>query len=369
MTRTVRKTSLFKLGIRQKIWLSLLSALLLPLCFGLFAGVSLEATEQMTPGIAMSLAAALLIPFAICGTVLAWVISSTVLLPLRDLKKAADAIQTGCFDYALTVQSHDEMGDFCRAFEAMRQQLQVSLHKQAALEDSRKELIASISHDLRTPLSSIKGYLEALNDGIARDEAKTARYMTIIRNKTDHLERLIESLFQYSQLDFDNPADQRISLDAKELLDTILIPFEMEFAESDIRFETQNELPPCFLDVNPGQIAQVFDNLIYNAKTYTEHQPNGVIRVEAQIQPNHLIVQIADNGTGIAATDLPYIFDYFYRSEKSRSRQHGGAGLGLALTKKIIENHSGTITSVSIPGQQTVFSFTLPLVFPYVKLR
>ncbi|MDO3411716.1 HAMP domain-containing sensor histidine kinase [Saccharibacillus sp. CPCC 101409] len=350
-----------RLGIRAKVLLALLAALVLPLSVGSVAGVGLETAEELKPGASLSLAAALLIPFALCGAVLVSVVSSNVLRPLRELKRAANAMEEGRFDYEIAVRGGGEMDDFRAAFEAMRLRLQESLEAQQALERSRKELIASISHDLRTPLSSIKGYVEALCDGVVRDEERTARYLNVIRVKTESLDLLIENLFQYSQLELDDRPERRVLLDSRELLETILTPLEMEFADGPVALSSVKPFPAVNLEVDAEQIARVLHNLIDNARRHTRERDSGRIRVEAHADGERLAVSVADNGTGIAQEDLPYVFDFFYRAEKSRSRHHGGAGLGLALCKKTIENHGGVIRVSSVPSETTVFTFTLPL--------
>lgn len=346
-----------RMGLRQKIILSLFVTLALPMFTGTVAGVNLE-TGPNAWSVA-NLLLALLIPFSVCAFILATIISESILKPLQELNKATDKMKDGSFDFVLTYKKNDEMGDFCAAFDAMREQLKVSLEKQAALDHSRKELIASISHDLRTPMSSIKGYVEGLQDGIVHDREKFNRYIAVIKNKTENLDHLIESLFQFSQLDINHQEEDRCLLDSKEMLESIVAPLELEFADHAVKLDVIRPFPSAPIFVNTSQIAQVFDNLISNAKRYIGEK--GRIVIEARMDHDAVKISIIDNGIGISEEDLPHVFDHFYRAEKSRSRNYGGAGLGLAICKKIIENHGGKIWVESTKKIATTFHFTLPI--------
>ncbi len=342
-----------RIGIRKKLIISFLSMLFLPI----FAVLATSNVSGILAGARTILA--VLIPFFLCAFILAWIISSNILRPLYELDSATKKIIGGNFDFSLSYKKNDEMGDLCVAFDLMREQLKTSLEKQAALESSRKELIASISHDLRTPMSSIKGYVEGLQDGIIHDKEKFSRYITVIKNKTESLDNLIESLFRYSQLDINDTKEAFCIRESKELLESIIAPIEIEFADQPLQLEVIKPYPSVRLYANENSVAQVFDNLISNAKRYVNE--NGTIRIEANFDGDYLKISVTDNGTGISQEDLPHVFDQFYRAEKSRSRSFGGAGLGLAICKKVIENHGGKIWAESKPDVGTTFCFTLPI--------
>jgi signal transduction histidine kinase len=346
-----------RVGIRKKLIISFFAMLLLPMLAVSATGFNIQNASAILAIAQIILA--LLIPFLICAVILGWIISSSVLRPLRELDCATKKIMDGNFDFTLSYKKNDEMGDLCAAFDSMREQLKTSLEKQAALERSRKELIASISHDLRTPMSSIKGYVEGLQDGIIHDKEKFSRYITVIKNKTESLDNLIESLFQYAQLDINDTKEALCIRDSKELLESIIDPIETEFTDQPVQLEVIKPYPSVRLYANENSIAQVFDNLISNAKRYVNK--NGTIWIEANVDGDHLKISITDNGAGISQEDLPHVFDQFYRAEKSRSRSFGGAGLGLAICKKVIENHGGKIWAESTPDVGTTFCFTLPI--------
>ena len=345
-----------RIGIRKKLIIAFFAMLLLPMLAVSATGFNIQNASAILAIAQIILA--LLIPFLICAVILGWIISFSILRPLRELDCATKKIMDGNFDFTLSYKKNDEMGDLCVAFDLMKARLKTSLEKQAALEYSRKELIASISHDLRTPMSSIKGYVEGLQDGIIHDKDKFNRYITVIKNKTESLDNLIESLFQYSQLDIKDEKEAFCNHDSKELLETIISPIEIEFADQPVQLKVIKPFPSVRLYANEGSIAQVFDNLISNAKRYVNQ--NGKIMIEAKVDGDYLKVSVTDNGTGISQEDLPNVFDQFYRAEKSRSRNFEGAGLGLAICKKVIENHGGKIWAESTPDVGTTFYFTLP---------
>jgi Signal transduction histidine kinase len=346
-----------RIGIQKKLIVSFFIMLILPIFTVLVTGLNTENTSAVLA--VSSILFALLIPFCICALILGWIISVSILKPLHEVDSATKKIMSGNFDFTLSYKKNDEMGDLCAAFDLMREQLKTSLEKQAALEHSRKEMIASISHDLRTPMSSIKGYVEGLQDGIIHDKEKFNRYITVIKNKTESLDNLIESLFQYSQLDINGQKEVLCARDSKELLETIISPIETEFVDQPVQLEVIKPFPSVRIYANEGSIAQVFDNLISNAKRYVTTK--GMIKIEASVDGDFLKISVTDNGTGITQEDLPHVFDQFYRTEKSRSRNFGGAGLGLAICKKIIENHRGKIWAESTPDFGTTFCFTFPI--------
>lgn len=335
---------------------SFMAMMLLPIVMVIIAGNSIKSeTNQM-----LLLIVALVIPFGICAIILAWFISRSFLLPLKELSDATKMIMEGNLDFKLSFKSKkDEMGDFCVAFDLMRENLKESLEKQAAFESSRKELIASISHDLRTPISSIKGYVEGLQDGIAHDKEKFERYITVIKNKTESLDRLIEDLFQFSQLELGCLDMQPSIQNLNDMLDKILKPFEMEFIDTSIQFIVERPFPSVKINADADRIGQVFDNIISNSKRYVGDK--GAIIIEATLEEAFIKVTVKDTGTGITKWDLPYVFNHFYRGEKSRSKNYGGIGLGLAICKQIIEKHGGVIWVESKPYVETTFYFKLPV--------
>lgn len=284
-------------------------------------------------------------------------ISRSVLRPLQTLNEAAENIASGNLDHQIKYRATDELGRFSRTFEQMRIKLKESLQQQHAIEISRKEMVAGISHDLRTPIASIKGYVEGLQDGVAKDQKMIERYLAVIKEKTEKLDRLIEDLFQFAQLDLGNIDINLRNEDSQELLESIFSGYKLELGE---RFVVERPLPSLLVKVDKHKIEQVVDNLVQNARRHAGE--NVIIAAGANMRGGKLVVTIRDNGPGIREEDLPHIFERFHRGEKSRSRNFGGTGLGLAISKYTIETHNGEIWAESIHGGGSSFYFSLPIV-------
>ncbi|MBO8156876.1 MAG: HAMP domain-containing protein [Bacillaceae bacterium] len=291
-----------------------------------------------------------------------WYISRTILSPLKQIYTATEEMKEGNLSYPIHYNKKDEIGHFVHGFNLMRKHLKQSIEKQKQYEKSRKELIASISHDLRTPLSSIKGYVEGLMDGIARTEEMQKKYLRVIKDKTDQLDHLIEDLFEFSKLELNQLPMERVYVNSQEFFSDVILGIEIDVQQKGVQIKVEDPVPSVCIYIDPQRIQQVLLNLIYNSVRYGASTIN--IRMLENRTKSHLQVQIADNGNGISKEDLPYIFNRFYRGEKSRSREHGGSGLGLAIVKSIIQAHDGEIRAESDEGQGSCFTFTLPLCIP-----
>ncbi|WNS44079.1 HAMP domain-containing sensor histidine kinase [Paenibacillus sp. MMS20-IR301] len=298
-------------------------------------------------------------PLIFCTVWMTRIITRQVLLPLRELTLVAEQIVQGNMDCPITYQADDEMGRFSAVFELMRTRLLESKANQDAYEQARNELIASISHDLRTPLSSIRGYVEGLQDGVAHDEIKFKRYLSIIRDKADKLNDLIEDLFRFSELETGQLQMNYEETECAALLESIVRPLEYELAEGRATLTVVRPFPAGAVRADPVRLTQVFNNLVGNATKYAGEAAQ--ITISASPAGGRLEVSVRDNGPEIAPEHLPRLFERFYRGDKSRSSHLGGAGLGLAICKYIIEAHGGEIGVRSSPGAGNVFYFNLPL--------
>ena len=288
------------------------------------------------------------------------IISGGILVPLKELGDATDSISRGNLDFEINYCKEDELGRLCLAFDSMRKDLKESLEKQEAYDRSRKELVAVISHDLRTPIASIKGYVEGLQDGIVKDPVMFQRYLAVIRDKTSKLDHLIDDLFQYSQLELGRLTMELKEMDSRLMLENILEVAEFDFAGQPVHLIVKRPLPSVRIMADEHRISQVVENILQNARRYVQEE-DGRVEVEAVVKDNLLNVLIKDNGPGIPQEDLTHIFDQFYRREKSRSMDFGGIGLGLAICKHIVEEHGGEIWVESRLGEGAAFRFSLPL--------
>lgn len=285
-------------------------------------------------------------------------ISKYILSPLKELNNAVNKISEGDLNFEVKYNGKDEFGTFCTAFEIMRKKLKDSLEKQNAYEISRKETLASITHELRTPISLISGYVEGLEVGITKNEEQYKRYLSVIKEKTLALNRLINDLLLVTQLDLGKVKMVYCMVESEDFFNKLFYMIKLQCKDKSIIFHFPEIIPNVILKIDKDRIIQVVENLIQNSLKHIK--TNGEITVELKSSEEYLYVSVEDNGEGISQENLPYIFNKFYRGEKSRSRDYGGAGLGLAICKEIIEEHGGEILAKSTPNISTIITFTIP---------
>lgn len=285
-------------------------------------------------------------------------ISKYILSPLKELNNAVNKISEGDLNFEVKYNRKDEFGTFCTAFEIMRRKLKDSLEKQNAYEISRKETLASITHELRTPISLISGYVEGLEVGITKNEEQYKRYLSVIKEKTLALNRLINDLLLVTQLDLGRFKMVYCMVKSEDFFKKLFYTIKLQCKDKSIILHFPETIPNVILKIDGDRIVQVVENLIQNSLKHIK--TNGEITVGLKLSEEYLYVSVEDNGEGISKEDLPYIFDKFYRGEKSRSRDYGGAGLGLAICKEIVEEHGGKIWAESTPNISTIITFTIP---------
>ncbi|MFG6115645.1 sensor histidine kinase [Halobacillus sp. MO56] len=303
--------------------------------------------------------AGMIIILAVTNGLLTYYVSRTILTPIKNLQVAAKKISEGDLDHLVQSKRNDELGELSETFETMRISLKEAEAERRKYERNRQELIASISHDLATPLTSIKGYVNGIQDGIANTPEKLERYLDTIYKKTDDMDALIHDLFLYSKLDVD-----RVPFDFEEV---DLYAFFYDFIE-EITFDLEQEGGSATLHARQNasylvkadreQLRRVVKNIIQNSLKYID-KPHKDIHVHLHQEEDKVVVQIQDNGSGIAKEHLPCLFESFYRTDTSRNSSTGGSGLGLAIVKKIIDQHRGKTWAESEPGQGTSIYFTL----------
>ncbi len=286
-------------------------------------------------------------------------ISKSVLIPLGELSEATKKVAMGELDFDLEYRNQNEIGSFVKAFNTMKEQLKASINKQKEQDDAKKHLIASISHDLRTPMTSIKGYVEALKDGKAKDPQAFERYLSVIQNKTESLDRLIDDLTLFSKLETGQMQMKFMKMDFKDYLEEYAAIKECEALVDACNIRFKRPFPSVIVTLDRERMNQVMDNIIGNALKFSSNSCE--IMIKAQIYNDFVRVSISDKGPGIHEDDLPYVFQRFYRGDKSRSREHGGTGLGLAICQTVVEAHQGEIWAESVIDQGTTVYFQLPL--------
>lgn len=230
--------------------------------------------------------------------------------------------------------------------------------EQETIEQERRQFVANVSHELRTPLTTMRSYLEALADGAWQNEELAPRFIDVTQTETERMIRLVNDLLQLSRLDSKDYQLAKQSVNFTEFFQQIIDRFEMS-KEDQFIFERAFSHRDRFVYIDKDKITQVLDNIISNALKYSPE--GGKVRFELLQRENILHVRVSDEGVGIPKSDLPKIFDRFYRVDKARSRKMGGTGLGLAIAKEIIEIHGGEIWADSEEGKGTTITFTLPL--------
>ncbi|UJF34180.1 sensor histidine kinase [Paenibacillus hexagrammi] len=293
--------------------------------------------------------------------VLTYLVSRSIIRPLKALKQAAVHIKEGNLDFEVTAHSDDELGQLSIAFEEMRRRLKQSVEMQLQYEENRKELISNISHDLKTPVTAIKGYVEGIMDGVTNSPDKLDRYLKTIYNKASDMDRLIDELFLFSKLDLGKVPFQFEEVDAGRYVQDCAQELQVDMEKKGIRFVLQ-ELPAssCYITADREKLKRVLLNVIENAVKYSG-EADSVIRMGMKDIDGKAVIQIEDNGQGIPEEALPHIFERFYRADPSRNSSTGGSGLGLAIAKQIIEEHGGMIWASSHVGIGTTVYIALPI--------
>jgi signal transduction histidine kinase len=283
---------------------------------------------------------------------------------MRILSDAAGAVAAGQLATHVEVTGHDELAALGRSFNAMSEQLEQSARRQQALEIQRRDLIAWAGHDLRTPLASVRAIIEALADGMVDDHASMERYLSTAQREVQSLSTLIDDLFELAQLDAGGLQLVRRPVALGDLVSDTLESFAALARERGVVLAGHPPDDNDIAEVDGEKIGRVLSNLVGNAIRYS---PPGT-RVEVSLRPGaqEVILRVCDSGPGIEPGDLGRIFERFYRGEKSRSRATGGAGLGLAIAKGLVEAHGGRIWVESVVGQGACFSMALPRNAPVV---
>ena len=295
-----------------------------------------------------------------CGVGIAFALALARALTARIGQLAHAAQELGHGTVAIRVpEGADEVGALGRTLNQMAARLHDSDVRRREMEQARRMLLAAISHDLRTPLTSLRAVVEALGDGIVQDQQTATRYLASARQQVRQLETLIEDLFELSRLDAGALTLERSAVRVEALVDEAVESVRVQAEGAGIRLEEQMELGLPQVAVDAPRIGRVLLNVLGNALHYTPK--GGHIAVIARRQHGAVHISVRDTGAGIAPDDLPHIFESFYRGEKSRSRRHGGAGLGLAIARGLVEAHGGRMWAESEPGAWTTITFTLPL--------
>lgn len=295
--------------------------------------------------------------FATNAALSRWIVQS-IMQPLEALKGGTKKIASGDLDCEIDYHKPDEFGEVCQEFDQMRGQLKASVAERIQYEQYRRELIAGISHDLRTPLTSIKGYTEGLKDGIANTEEKRQRYYDAIHIRALDMEALVNSLSLFARLENRKHHYQLETVDMKVYLEDLLDGWKEDAEQKKVVLLLNNEAARTQVQIDLQEMHRVFVNLFENSVKYRTKEKS-VIHITLRDQENQLEIRVADDGPGVQESELSKIFNSFYRGDESRTKPGSGSGLGLAIVKQIVEGHGGTIHAVNDRGLTTII--TIPL--------
>jgi signal transduction histidine kinase len=284
----------------------------------------------------------------VLGALLSFLLTQMVLRPLYQMIKTTRLISKGDYSFRVRADSHDEIGELANAFNRMAACLQ-------RVEQLRRDMVSNVAHELRTPLTNIRGYLEALQDGVVPPKRETFQ---LLLEETLRLIVLVENLLDLARADA-----AKMSLDLEEigiydLVARVLEKFTLQFRNKNIQVTAQLVERGVKVAADGEKVGRVIENLLKNALLYTPE--GGAVSVRTETVGREVNFYVENSGPGIEAKDLPFVFERFYRGEKSRSRDYGGTGIGLAVVKEIVEAHGGKTGVESMPGK-TRFWFSIPL--------
>ncbi|WP_318505879.1 HAMP domain-containing sensor histidine kinase [Bacillus sp. T3] len=291
---------------------------------------------------------------------LTYFVSKSIIQPINRLKTAAQSIKEGNMDHSIQATKNDEIGQLTLSFEEMRIKLNEAFAIQKQYEENRKELIAHISHDLKTPITSIKGYVEGLRDGIANTPEKQERYIQTIYSKSIDLDHLIDELFLYSKLDLGKVPFEFEEIDLYHYLADFIEELSFDLEEKGVQISFQSEKGSDYrAPIDPEKLKRVLANIVANSVKYMDKDVKE-LQFILNSKEEQVEIMVVDNGPGIEEESLPFIFDQFYRADQSRSKLTGGSGLGLSIARMIVEEHDGTIRAESSLNIGTTITITLP---------
>lgn len=277
-------------------------------------------------------------------------LSYNIVIPLRQMSNIAISMANGDFSKRVEINGEDEISELGKSFNNMAESLYVS-------ENVRKNFISDVSHELRTPMTTIAGFVDGILDGVI-DKDKQDKYLKIVSTEIKRLSRLVQTMLDLSRMENKNIEVNPSKFDLSLIILNILFSFEDKILEKNIKIEGVEKLDKTFIFADKDMIYQAVYNLIENAVKFTN--VSGSIYIGFKNNKDWITILIKNSGVGIPYNDLGFVFDRFYKTDKSRSKDRNGMGLGLYIVKRIISSHKGKISVSSIPGEITVFKIDLP---------
>lgn len=283
----------------------------------------------------------------------------SIALPIAQIKEATQKIKEGNLDFEIKVNAVKEIEELADDFVEMRERLKFQAEEKIKYDSESKELISNISHDLKTPITAVKGYVEGIIDGVADTPEKMDKYIKTIYNKANEMDRLINELTFYSKIDTNRIPYTFTKINVESYFNDCIEEVGLDLESKNIELTYVNYTPVnTQIIADAEQLKRVINNIVGNSIKYLD-KPKGFINIRIKDDKDFIQLEIEDNGKGIGESDLPYIFDRFYRTDASRNSAKGGSGIGLSIVKKIIEDHGGEIWATSKELTGTVMYFKL----------
>ena len=295
----------------------------------------------------------------ITGIILGFWLISGISSPIENLTKATKNIRDGNLDFEVKVEGVQEIQELCKDFEEMRVKLKLANEEKLEADRQNRELISNISHDLKTPITAVKGYVEGIMDGVADTPEKMDRYIRTIYNKANEMDRLINELTFYSKINTNRIPYNFNKVNVREYFEDAAEELEYDLTAKNVEFEYQNSVAPEVMVIaDVEQMRRVINNIVGNSVKYMDKEEKK-ISLYVRDAGDEIEVSITDNGKGIPSKDIGNIFNRFYRADTSRNSGQGGSGIGLSIVKKIMEDHGGRVWAESKEGEGTTMTFSL----------
>lgn len=328
-----------------------------------YSAFIITTTSQVIPQIKLiiiELIIAVIMVLVMTSLLLTLWMHRSIVRPIMRLKLATQNIKEGNLCFELPIDDNgDEISSLTKDFEEMRVILKENAEEKIKAETEEKDLIRNISHDLKTPLTTIKGYVEGLLDGVADTPQKQEKYLRTIYNRTIDMDQLIDELTMYSRIDMNRVPYTFKKIDINKYMNDCCEELALELDTKGIELEYHNfSNEEQFVMIDLEQMKRVINNIISNSVKYMGER-KGLIRIELFNDGDYALMRISDNGKGISPEDLEHIFERFYRADSSRNSKQGGSGIGLAIVKKVIEEHGGMIWAESKEGLGTTMNIKL----------
>ena len=326
-------------------------------CIYIVTCVGIIVSEISGEGILISIVLVLVLT----GILLTSWVNQGIIKPMIGLKEAMKRIEKGDFDTPAYTAEKGEIGELYEGFEKMRLRLKGSLDERIKTEEANKELVTNISHDLKTPITSIKGYVEGIMDGVADTPEKMEKYIKTIYNKAGDMDFLIDELTMYSKIDANQIPYRFHRMNVGDYFGDCAEEVGLDLGTKGIAFEFKSLCDnDSEINADPEQLKRVINNIINNSVKYRKEENSKIILRISNKDLKNLLVEIEDNGKGISEKEAEKVFDRFYRTDASRNSKQGGSGIGLSIARKVVEDHNGTIWATGKENEGMTVHFTLP---------